>query len=171
MQSHHNAAPRVCSAAMIEEGKRAPLFTLPSSDGDKAKLKELKGKWVVLFFYPKDMTSGCTIEAQNFRDATADFEERGAVVFGVSKDSLERHAKFIDKESLNFPLLSDEKGTVIEKYGAWGEKNNYGKKYMGIIRSTVIIDPKGKVAKHFPKVRVKGHVDKVLAALDELAAG
>ncbi len=153
---------------MIDVGKKAPRFTLPASSGEKVALTKLAGEWVVLFFYPKDMTSGCTTEARDFRDALGAFEERGARVFGVSKDSLERHAKFVDKESLNFPLLSDEKGTVIEKYGAWGEKNNYGKKYMGIIRSTVIIDPKGRVAAHFPKVRVKGHVEKVLGALDEL---
>jgi len=153
---------------MIEEGKKAPAFTLPSSDGGKAKLSELKGKWVVLYFYPKDMTPGCTTEARDFRDASEALAERDAVVLGVSKDSVERHCKFIDKEGLDFPLLSDESGEVLEKYGAWGEKNMYGKKRMGIIRSTVIIDPSGKVAKHFPKVRVKGHVEKVLAALDEL---
>jgi len=155
---------------MIEEGKKAPQFTLPSSDGGKTKLADLKGKWVVLYFYPKDMTPGCTTEARDFRDAAKALEERDAVVLGVSKDSVERHCKFIDKEALNFALLSDESGKVLEKYGAWGEKNLYGKKRMGIIRSTVIIDPAGKVAKHFPNVRVKGHVDKVLAALDELRA-
>ena len=155
---------------MIEEGKKAPQFTLPSSDGGKVKLTELKGKWVVLYFYPKDMTPGCTTEARDFRDAAKALEGHDAVVLGVSKDSVERHCKFIEKEELNFALLSDEDGKVLEKYGAWGEKNMYGKKRMGIIRSTVIIDPKGKVAKHFPKVRVKGHVDKVLAALDELDA-
>lgn len=155
---------------MIEEGKKAPQFTLPSSEGGKVKLKDHSGKWVVLYFYPKDMTKGCTIQAQDFRDAADELAARDAVVFGVSKDSIERHEKFVEKESLNFALLSDESGKVIEKYGAWGEKNMYGRKSMGIIRSTVLIDPSGKVAKHFPKVRAKGHVDKVLAALDDLRA-
>jgi len=155
---------------MIAEGKKAPAFTLASSQGGKVSLKSLTGKWVVLYFYPKDMTSGCSVEARDFRDASAALAERNAVVFGVSKDSIERHCKFVDKEDLDFALLSDEKGTVIEKYGAWGEKNNYGRKYMGIIRSTVLVGPDGKVAKHFPKVRVKGHVQKVLEALDELGA-
>ncbi|MEM9194336.1 MAG: thioredoxin-dependent thiol peroxidase [Myxococcota bacterium] len=155
---------------MISVGKKAPAFTLPSSEGDKARLRELEGQWVVLYFYPRDNTPGCTTEAQDFRDAAEALEERGAVVLGVSKDSLESHGKFIDKYDLNFPLLTDKDGKVLEKFGAWGEKNMYGKKSMGIIRTTVIIDPKGKVRKIFSKVRVKGHVDKVLEALDELQA-
>ena len=156
------------SRLMIEEGKKAPAFTLPSSEGGKAKLGDFAGKWVVLYFYPRDNTPGCTTEAKDFRDAAEALEERDAVVLGVSKDSIASHEKFIAKHDLGFPLLSDEDGKVLEKYGAWGEKNMYGKKRMGIIRSTVIIDPKGKVRKHFPKVRVKGHVEKVLEALDEL---
>lgn len=152
---------------MIEEGKKAPAFTLDSSDGGKVKLKDLSGKWVVLYFYPRDMTPGCTTEAQDFRDAQKELKKRDAVVLGVSKDSIESHCKFRDKHDLNFALLSDPSGEVIEKYGAWGEKNMYGKKSMGIIRTTVLIDPAGKVRKIFPKVRVKGHVEKVLEALDE----
>ncbi|MFW6066711.1 MAG: thioredoxin-dependent thiol peroxidase [Myxococcota bacterium] len=151
----------------LEPGKKAPAFTLPSSDGGKVSLKDLAGKWVVLYFYPKDDTPGCTTEAQDFRDAKAKLSRRGAVVLGVSKDSIDSHCKFIDKHGLNFQLLSDPDGKVLEKYGAWGEKNMYGKKTMGVIRSTVLIDPAGKVAKVWPRVRVKGHVDQVLSALDE----
>lgn len=153
---------------MIQEGKKAPAFTLASSSGDKVRLKEHAGKWVVVYFYPRDMTPGCTTEAKDFRDAHSAIEERDAVVFGVSKDSVESHCKFIGKHELNFTLLSDPDGKMIEKYGAWGEKNMYGKKRMGIIRSTVLVDPAGKVRKIFPKVRVKGHIEAVLAALDEL---
>ena len=125
----------------------------------------------MLYFYPRDMTPGCTTEAQGFRDAAEQLEEREAVVLGVSKDSIESHEKFRDKHDLNFALLSDPDGKVIEKYGAWGEKNMYGRKSMGIIRTTVIIDPAGKVRKIFSKVRVKGHVEKVIATLDELRGG
>ncbi|HBQ17876.1 MAG: thioredoxin-dependent thiol peroxidase [Sandaracinaceae bacterium] len=156
---------------MIEEGKKAPAFTLDSSEGGKVKLKDQAGKWVVIYFYPRDMTPGCTTEAQDFRDAAKALEKHEAVVFGVSKDSIESHCKFRDKHDLNFALLSDPDGKVIEKYGAWGEKNMYGRKSMGIIRSTVIIDPAGKVRKIFPKVRVKGHVEKVLEALGALQSG
>lgn len=155
---------------MLQEGKKAPAFSLPSTSGAKASLKDFAGQTVVLFFYPKDMTSGCTTEALDFKAASRKLKNRDAVVLGVSKDSLERHDKFIAKHGLNFALLSDEEGKTIAKYGAWGEKNNYGKKYMGIIRTTVIIDGTGKVRKIFPKVRVKGHVDAVIAALDELRA-
>ncbi|MEZ4340142.1 MAG: thioredoxin-dependent thiol peroxidase [Sandaracinaceae bacterium] len=153
---------------MLQEGKKAPAFQLPSSSGEKVRLKDLAGKWVVLYFYPKDMTPGCTTEARDFRDASEALAARDAVVFGISKDSVERHCKFIEKESLDFQLLSDEPGAMIEKYGAWGEKNLYGKKSMGIVRTTVIVDPSGNVAKVFPKVRVKDHVAKVLEALDQL---
>ena len=125
----------------------------------------------MLYFYPRDMTPGCTTEAQGFRDAAEQLEEREAVVLGVSKDSIESHEKFRDKHDLNFALLSDPDGKVIEKYGAWGEKNMYGRKSMGIIRTTVLIDPAGKVRKIFFKVRVKGHVEKVIATLDELRGG
>ena len=153
---------------MLEEGKKAPAFTLESSDGKKVSLKDFAGKTLVLYFYPKDDTPGCTTEAKDFRDAKKHFDKLDAVVLGVSKDSIAAHCKFIGKHELNFPLLSDPDGAVIEKYGAWGEKNMYGKKSMGIIRSTVIVDPEGKVAKIFRKVKVDGHVDKVLEAIAEL---
>ncbi len=153
---------------MIEEGKRAPAFTLASSDGDKVSLSKLKGQNVVLYFYPRDNTPGCTTEANDFNKALKKLEKLDAVVLGVSKDSIESHCKFRDKYKLKFPLLSDPDGNVLEKYGAWGEKNMYGKKMMGIIRTTIIIGADGKVRKIFPKVRVKGHVDKVIEALKEL---
>ena len=153
---------------MIDEGKKAPAFSLASSDGGKLASKDLAGKWVVLYFYPRDATPGCTTEAQDFRDRLPELKKRGAVVLGVSKDSIASHEKFRDKHSLGFPLLSDPDGAMIEKYGAWGEKNMYGKKSMGIIRTTVLIDPEGKVRKIFPKVKVKGHADAVLEALDGL---
>lgn len=155
--------------ATLQEGKKAPAFALESSTGGTVRSKDLEGKWVVLYFYPKDATPGCTIEAQGFRDAEADLEARGAVVLGVSKDSIASHRKFAEKQGLRFALLSDPSGEVVEKYGAWGEKNMYGKKSMGIVRTTVLIDPSGKVRRVWPKVRVKGHVEEVLSALDALA--
>lgn len=151
---------------MVEEGKKAPAFTLPSSEGGQLKLSDLKGKTVVLYFYPKDDTPGCTREAQAFRDAMRKLKGRDAVVVGVSRDSLESHDRFRKKHKLNFPLLSDADAKVHERYGAWGEKNMYGKKTIGPIRTTVVIGPDQKVVKVFPKVRVDGHVDKVLEAID-----
>jgi peroxiredoxin Q/BCP len=150
---------------MLEVGKKAPAFTLESSDGGKVKLADHAGKVVVLYFYPRDNTPGCTVEAEGFRDAVPALKKLGAVVLGVSKDSIESHCKFRDKYSLNFPLLSDPDGKVLEAYGAWGDKVLYGKKSKGIIRSTVLIGKYGKVVKHWPKVTVKGHVDDVIAAV------
>jgi thioredoxin-dependent peroxiredoxin len=150
---------------MLKEGQKAPAFTLESSDGKKVSLGEFAGKNVVLYFYPRDSTPGCTREAEAFRDAQAALKKKNAVVLGVSKDSIASHCKFRDKYSLNFPLLSDPDGGVLEKYGAWGEKVMYGKKMMGIIRSTVVIGPDGKIKKLFPKVKVDGHADEVLSAL------
>jgi len=154
---------------MITEGKKAPAFSLPSSDGDTVKLAELAGKIVVLYFYPRDNTPGCTLEAQGFRDAAPALKKLGAVVLGVSKDSIASHCKFRDKYELNFPLLTDADGKVMEAYDAWGEKVLYGKKTTGVIRSTVVIDKDGKVARHFPKVSVKGHVDAVLETVRSLS--
>lgn len=121
---------------------------------------------MVLYFYPKDDTPGCTVEAKDFEAAMPEFEKRNAVVLGVSKDTVESHQRFSTKHELHFPLLSDPDASVIDAYGAWGEKNMYGKKSMGIVRTTVIIDPEGKVKKVFPKVKVAHHVDAVLEALD-----
>ena len=155
---------------MIEQGKSAPAFTLKSDDGEKLSLAGFKGRYLVVYFYPRDDTPGCTLEAQGFNKALGQLDKLGAAVVGVSKDSLESHCKFRDKYKLKFPLLSDPDGKTIEKYGAWGEKNMYGKKSMGIVRSTVIVDPQGKVAKVFPKVKVDGHVDAVLDTIKKLKA-
>ena len=152
---------------MIKEGYKAPAFNLPSSTGGKLALKDLAGKYVIVYFYPRDNTPGCTTEANDFNAALRKIKARDAVVVGVSKDSIDSHCKFADKFDLKFPLLSDPDGSMLEKYGAWGEKNMYGKKSMGIIRSTVLIGPDGKVIKHFPKVKVNGHVEAVMKALDE----
>ena len=153
---------------MLEVGKQAPAFTMASSEGGKVKLADFAGKVVVLYFYPRDNTPGCTVEAENFRDAVPALKKLGAVVLGVSKDSIESHCKFRDKYTLNFPLLSDPEGKTLEAYGAWGDKVLYGKKSKGIIRSTVLIGKDGKVVKHWPKVTVKGHVDDVVAAVKAL---
>ncbi len=153
---------------MLEVGKKAPSFTMASSEGGKVKLADFAGKVVVLYFYPRDNTPGCTVEAENFRDAVPALKKLGAVVLGVSKDSIESHCKFRDKYTLNFPLLSDPEGKTLEAYGALGDKFLYGKKSKGIIRSTVLIGKDGKVVKHWPKVTVKGHVDDVVAAVKAL---
>ena len=153
---------------MLEVGKKAPAFTLESSDGGKVKLSDFAGKVVVLYFYPRDNTPGCTVEAENFRDAVPALKKLGAVVLGVSKDSIASHCKFRDKFGLGFPLLSDPDGKVLESYGAWGDKVMYGKKMKGIIRSTVVIGKDGKIAQHWPKVSVKGHVTEVVDAVKAL---
>ncbi len=153
---------------MIEVGKKAPAFTLESSEGGKVKLSELAGKPVIIYFYPRDNTPGCTIEAQEFSASVPALKKLGAVVFGVSKDSIASHCKFRDKHGLAFPLLSDPEGKTLEAYGAWGDKVMYGKKMKGIIRSTVLIGKDGKVAKHWPKVSVKGHAAEVVEAVKSL---
>jgi peroxiredoxin Q/BCP len=153
---------------MIKEGKKAPAFSLEAASGKKVALKDFAGKTLVLYFYPRDNTPGCTTEALAFRDAKDKLDELGATVLGVSKDSIASHCKFIDKYELNFALASDPDGKVLEAYGAWGEKVLYGKKSMGIIRSTVVIDGQGVVRKVFPKVRVAGHVEQVLEAIEAL---
>ncbi len=152
-------------------GKPAPSFTLPSSDGGTFALDDLRGTSVVVYFYPRDNTPGCTIEAQEFRDAVPALTKLGARVVGISKDSIASHCKVRDKFSLSFPLLSDPDGKVLEAYGAWGEKMMYGKPMTGIIRSTVLVDAGGKVAKVWPKVSVKGHVAAVLEAVAALGGG
>jgi peroxiredoxin Q/BCP len=152
----------------ITVGKKAPDFSLKDQDDKTTKLSEYKGKWVVLYFYPKDDTPGCTVEACDFTAGLKDFEKLDAVVLGCSPDAPESHRKFIAKYKLKIRLLSDPEHVALEKYGAWGEKNMYGKISMGVIRSTAIIDPDGKVARHWPKVRAEGHADEVRAALKEL---
>ena len=137
---------------MIEIGKAAPAFTLKNQDDEKVQLTKLKGNWVVLYFYPKDDTPGCTTEACDFTASIADFEGMDAVVIGCSPDDPASHRKFIEKHDLQVTLVSDPDRAVMEKYGAWGEKTMYGKKVTGVIRSTVLIDPKGKIAFHWPSV-------------------
>jgi peroxiredoxin Q/BCP len=155
-------------ADWIEEGAKAPDFTLPTHDGSKLKLSSLKGAPVVLYFYPKDDTPGCTKEACGFRDAKAGLAKHKAVVLGVSPDTPESHEAFRRKFKLPFTLLADTNHTVAEKYGAWREKNMYGKKSMGIARSTFIIDADGKVARVFKAVKADGHDKQVLEALADL---
>ncbi len=150
----------------IEEGKAAPLFTLPDQNGEKVALKELKGKIVVVYFYPKDDTPGCTKEACGFRDLWSEIEATGAIVLGVSPDEVSSHDAFAAKYSLPFRLLADPTRKVMEKYDAWGEKTMYGKKSVGVIRSTVIVGADGKVRKHYKRVsRAADHPAKVLEAL------
>ncbi len=152
----------------LEVGSKAPAFTLVSDSGKKTKLSNFKGHPVVLYFYPRDATPGCTKEACAFRDASKQLNDLGAVVLGVSPDDEASHSKFRDKFSLNFPLLADPDHSVAEAYGAWREKNMYGKKSMGVQRSTYIIDADGKIAKVWKKVSVDGHDAAVLEALREI---
>ncbi|MEO0633676.1 MAG: peroxiredoxin [Pseudomonadota bacterium] len=153
---------------MLDISSPAPDFTLPQGDGTDVTLSALRGGPVVLYFYPRDDTPGCTKEAIAFSEHLAAFEAAGAKVFGVSKDSVASHAKFSAKKDLSVPLLSDENGTVCEDYGVWKEKNMYGKKYMGIERTTYLIDGNGDVAMVWPKVKVPGHAEAVLAAVEAL---
>ena len=150
---------------MPRAGDAAPEFTLPSDRGGDVSLESLRGRPVVLYFYPKDDTSGCTTQACEFRDSWAEVQARGAVVLGVSPDSVASHEKFRDKFSLPFPLLADEDHAVAEAYGVWGEKSMYGRKYQGILRTTFIIDPAGRIAHVFEKVKPRGHAAEVLDAL------
>ena len=149
-------------------GEYAPNFNHPTGDGGECKLSDFKGKPLVLYFYPKGDTPGCTTEAQGFRDAMAEFANFDATIVGVSKDTVKKHDRFKARHDLNFTLISDEDGTLCEAYGVWVEKNLYGRKYMGIERATYLIDGEGKIAKVWRKVRVKGHVDNVLEAVQAL---
>lgn len=153
---------------MLDVGDNIPAFDLPTNGDDSLNNAALKGKTVVMYFYPKDMTPGCTTEAQDFRDRIKDFEKAGAMVVGVSKDSVKRHDNFVAKQDLPFALISDEDGTLCEDFGVWVEKNMYGKKYMGIQRATFVIDGKGIIKHVWPKVKVKGHVDEVLDIVKQL---
>jgi peroxiredoxin Q/BCP len=155
---------------MIEVGKKAPAFRLKDQDGKTRSLGEFAGKWVVLYFYPKDDTPGCTVEACDFTAGLRGFTKLDAVVLGCSADSEESHRKFIAKHKLKITLLSDPTRAVMEKYDAWGEKTMYGKKVTGVIRSTVVIDPAGKVAHHWKRVQAKGHAEAVRETLAELQA-
>ena len=154
---------------MPEISDIAPDFTLPSTGGSDVTLSALQGAPVVLFFYPRDDTPGCTKESIGFSESLSDFDAAGAKVFGISRDTMAKHDKFVAKHDLTVPLLSDEEGTVTEAYGVWVEKSMYGKTYMGIERTTFLIDENGKIAKIWNKVKVKGHAEDVKAELDGLA--
>ncbi|MFF2158486.1 thioredoxin-dependent thiol peroxidase [Paenibacillus chitinolyticus] len=151
----------------INTGQQAPDFELPANNGQQVKLSDFKGKKVVLYFYPKDMTPACTTQACDFRDKYPEIESLNAVILGVSTDSLKRHEKFIDKYSLPFLLLADEDHAVSEIYGVWKEKSMYGKTFMGIERSTFLIDEEGILVKEWRKVKVKGHIEEALTYLKE----
>jgi peroxiredoxin Q/BCP len=156
---------------VLGEGDKAPAFSLPDQNGEKVKLSDLKGETVVLYFYPRADTPGCTTQACGVRDRRADYEKAGARVIGISPDEVGAVGKFAGKFDLDFTLLADADHAVAEKYGTWVEKSMYGKKYMGVQRATFIVGPDGKIARVFPKVSPKQHDDLVLKALGELAAG
>ena len=149
-------------------GEVAPEFTLEDQDGRRHRLADYRGRWVVLYFYPKDDTPGCTKEACAFRDAHAELEALGAVVLGVSADDVQSHRRFAEKHGLNFPLLADPEKTVIRAYGAWGRKNLYGRVYEGVMRYTFLIDPEGRVARVWKKVKPEAHAREVAEALRAL---
>jgi peroxiredoxin Q/BCP len=153
---------------MIQIGEKAPEFCLPNQDDVEICLRDLLGKWIVLYFYPKDSTPGCTTEACEFSEALPDFNDLDAIVLGVSADSTKRHRGFIEKQNLSITLLSDEDTSMMQNYGVWQMKKNYGKEYMGIVRSTYIIDPSGVVRALWENVRVKEHVAKVKAELEKI---
>jgi len=155
---------------MIEAGKKAPAFSLPDEGGARVSLEDFEGRWVVLYFYPRDDTPGCTTEACDFTSGLAGFRSLDATVLGCSPDTPESHRKFIAKHNLRVKLLSDREHAVMEKYGAWGKKMMYGKTVEGVIRSTVLIDPAGKVAHHWRAVKAQGHAEKVRQRLEELRA-
>ncbi|ACK41709.1 MULTISPECIES: thioredoxin-dependent thiol peroxidase [Dictyoglomus] len=148
--------------------KKAPDFTLPDQNGKEVSLSDYKGKWVVLYFYPKDMTSGCTKEAVSFSEKIDEFKKRNSVVIGISKDTVESHKKFAEKYNLEIILLSDKDAKVIKEYGAWGKKRMYGKETEGTLRNTFIISPEGEILHEWKNVKLDGHVEEVLKKLDEL---
>jgi thioredoxin-dependent peroxiredoxin len=156
------------SAYVLNTGSAAPDFTMPTNGGSSVTLSKLKGQNVVLYFYPKDDTPGCTIEAKDFRDLMGDFKKSNAVIIGVSKDDVKSHDKFAEKFCLPFTLASDTDGSVCDAYGTWIEKSMYGKKYMGIDRVTFLIDKQGKIAQIWNKVKVDGHAKEVLEAVKAL---
>jgi len=153
---------------MAAVGKKAPDFALPSTDGTTIRLKNFRGKNVVLYFYPKDDTSGCTKEACSFNDNLSSMKKHGAIVLGVSADPVASHVRFSEKYGLQFPLLSDESKEVLKSYGVWKKKSMYGRSYMGIERATFVIDERGVIRKIFSKVKVNGHTEEVIKALQSL---
>jgi peroxiredoxin Q/BCP len=158
------------AASSLATGKKAPEFALRNQDDEVVRLRDLAGRWVVLYFYPRDDTPGCTVEACDFTSGLKGFEKLDATVLGCSPDSTESHRRFIAKHKLKIDLLSDPDHEALRPYGAWGEKNMYGRVTQGVLRSTVIIDPKGKVAHHWPKVSAQGHAAAVREKLKELQA-
>lgn len=152
----------------LTEGQKAPDFCLPDQNDNEVCLKDFTGKWLVLYFYPRDNTSGCTKEAQDFTALKHDFEAEGAAILGVSKDSVKSHIRFIEKKELEITLLSDEDTSVHQKYDVWRTKKNYGKEYLGTVRSTFLIDTEGNIARIWDNVRTKGHVEKVLGTLKDI---
>lgn len=150
---------------MLEQGSKAPDFNLLDQNGKNHTLSDYRGKWVILYFYPKDMTPGCTTEACNFRDDYSNFNNLNTVILGISKDSIKKHSKFADKYQLPFSLLSDIDGDVCEQYDVWKEKSLYGKTFMGIVRSTFLIDPEGTIVRVYPNVKVKEHASELLSDL------
>ena len=160
----------MAATTMPETGAKAPAFILPDQDNNKVKLTDFKGEWVVLYFYPKDDTPGCTTEACEFTAGIKAFEKLGATVLGISPDTVEKHRKFADKYKLKVTLLADPDRKVLEKFGAYRTKKMYGKEVKGVIRSTFIIDPAGKVAHAWKSVKAKGHAEKVREKLEELTA-
>ncbi|WP_440930955.1 thioredoxin-dependent thiol peroxidase [Candidatus Pelagibacter sp.] len=153
---------------MIKEQTKAPDFTLPSTNGEKQKLKDLLGKYVVIYFYPKDDTPGCTIETNDFNKLLPKFKKLNCEIFGISKDTIKSHDKFREKFKIKFDLLSDEEKKVLKKYKVWGKKKFMGKEFMGIIRSTILIDKKGKIIKVWDNVKVKDHAKEVLETFKSL---
>ncbi len=158
----------MAAGSVLEVGQEAPDFCLPNQDEEQVCLRDLRGKWVVLYFYPKDNTSGCTREAVDFTTHLDAFRERGAVILGVSPDSTRSHRNFCNKHNLKITLLSDPEHKVLEAYGVWQLKKMYGREYYGVVRTTFLIDPEGKIAWIWPRVKVKGHVEAVLQKLLEL---
>jgi len=153
---------------VLKVGDKVPDFCLPNQDEEEICLRDIKGKWIVLYFYPKDNTPGCTTEACEFTEAEPDFSKLDAIILGVSPDSPKKHRNFIEKKDLDITLLSDEEKIVLESYGVWQLKKMYGREYMGVVRTTFIIDPDGVIQEVFNKVKVKGHVDAVKTRLQEL---
>ena len=155
-------------AKILEAGDKAPKFAIPNQDGNVIKLDDLLGKWSVIYFYPRDDTPGCTIEAKEFTELSSKFEEHGASIYGVSPDNEAKHCKFIEKHGLKVELLADNENTMLDAYGVWQEKQMYGKTYMGVVRTTYLVDTDGNIAEAWTKVKAKGHAEAVLERLVEL---
>ena len=155
-------------AKILEAGDKAPKFDIPNQNGNMIKLDDLLGKWSVIYFYPRDDTPGCTIEAKEFTELSSKFEEHGATIYGVSPDNEAKHCKFIEKHGLKVELLADTESIMLADYGVWQEKQMYGKTYMGVVRTTYLVNPDGNIAEAWTKVKAKGHAEAVLERLVEL---